>query len=43
VRRIFHRIEVIEVAEEFIEAVHRRQEFVLVAKVILRASKISNR
>src|SRR4029079_16460895 len=35
VRGIFHRIEVIEVAEELVEAVHRRKEFILVAKVIL--------
>ena len=32
---IFHRIEVIEVAKELIEAVHRRQELVLVAKMVL--------
>ena len=32
---IFHRIEVIEIAEELVEAVHRRQELVLVAKVVL--------
>ena len=35
VRRIFHRVEVIEVAEEFVEAVHRRQKLVLVAEVVL--------
>ena len=35
VRGIFHRVEVIEVAEELIEAVHRRQELVEVAKVVL--------
>ena len=28
-------VEVIEVAEEFVEAVHRRQEFVLVAEMVL--------
>ena len=32
---IFHRIEVIEVAEEFVEAVHRRQELVAVAQMVL--------
>ena len=35
VRRVFHRVEMIEVAEELVEAVHRRQELVLVAKVVL--------
>ena len=34
-RRVFHRVEVIEVAEEFVEAVHGRQELVLVAEVVL--------
>ena len=34
-RRVFHRVEVIEVAEELVEAVHRRQKLVLVAKVVL--------
>ncbi len=34
-RRIFHRIEVIEIAEEFVEAVHGRQEFVPVAEMVL--------
>jgi hypothetical protein len=33
--RVFHRIEVIQIAEEFVEAVNRRQELVLVAEVIL--------
>jgi hypothetical protein len=33
--RIFHRIEVIQIAEEFVEAVDGRQELVQVAKVIL--------
>ena len=32
---IFHRVEVIEIAEEFVEAVHRRQELVEVAQVVL--------
>ena len=35
VERILHRIEVIEVAEELIEAVHRRQIFVAVAEMVL--------
>ena len=30
-RRIFHGVEVIEVSEEFVEAMHRRQEFVQIA------------
>ena len=34
-RRVFHRVEVIEVAEEFVEAMHRRQKLVLVAEVVL--------
>ena len=34
-RRVFHRVEVIEVAEELVEAMHRRQELVLVAEVVL--------
>ena len=33
--RVFHRVEVIEVAEELVEAVDSRQKFILVAKVIL--------
>ena len=33
--RIFHRVEVIEVAEEFIEPVDGGQELILVAQVIL--------
>ena len=32
---VFHRVEVIEIAEELVEAVHRRQELVLVAKMVL--------
>ena len=32
---VFHRVEVIEVAEELVEAVHRRQELVAVAQVVL--------
>ena len=35
VRGVFHRVQVIEIAKEFIEAVYRRQELVFVAKVIL--------
>jgi hypothetical protein len=34
-RRVFHRVKVIEVAEELVEAVHRRQEFVQIAKMVL--------
>src|SRR3954453_5067224 len=34
-RWIFHRIEVIQVAEELIETVHRRQKLVFIAKVVL--------
>ena len=34
-RRVFHRIEVIQIAEEFVEAVDGRQELVLVAEVVL--------
>ena len=34
-RRVFHRVEVVKVAEEFVEAVHRRQELVLVAEMVL--------
>src|SRR5690349_16210780 len=34
-RRIFHPIEVIKIAEEFIEAVDRGQEVILVAKMVL--------
>ena len=33
--RIRHRVEVVEVAEELVEAVHRRQELVQVAEVVL--------
>ena len=33
--RIGHRVEVIEVTEEFVEAVHRRQIFVHVAEMVL--------
>ena len=32
---VFHRVEVIEIAEELVEAVHRRQELVVVAEVVL--------
>ena len=35
VRRVFHRVEVIQVAEELVEAVHRRQELVVIAQVVL--------
>src|SRR3954470_514091 len=35
VRWIFHRIEVIQVAEELIETVYRRQKLVFIAKVVL--------
>jgi hypothetical protein len=35
VGRIFHRIEVIKVAEELVEAVHCRQKLVFVAEVVL--------
>ena len=35
VLRLFLRIEVVEVAEELVEAVHRRQELVLVAEMVL--------
>ena len=35
VARILHRVEVIEVAVELVEAVHRRQELVQVAEVVL--------
>src|SRR6266480_4069917 len=34
-RRIFHCVEVIEVAEEFIEAVDSGQEFIQIAEVVL--------
>jgi len=34
-RRVFHRVQVIEVAEELIKPVDGRQELILVAKVIL--------
>ena len=33
--RVLHRVEVIEVAEELVEAVHRRQKFVAVAEMVL--------
>ena len=33
--RVFHRVEVVEVAEELVEAVHGRQELVAVAQVVL--------
>ena len=32
---VFHRIEVIQIAEKFVEAMDHRQELVLVAKVVL--------
>ena len=32
---VFHRVEVIEIAEELIEAVHRRQKLVQVAQMVL--------
>ena len=35
VRRVFHRVEVIEVAEELVEAMDRRQELIEIAKVVL--------
>ena len=35
VARVLHRVEVVEVAEELVEAVHRRQELVEVAQVVL--------
>ena len=43
--RVLHRIEVIEVAEEFVEAVHGRQELVEVAEVVLAelAGRIAHR
>src|SRR3984885_7063314 len=34
-RWILHRVEVIQIAEELVEAVHRRQKFVFVAKMVL--------
>ena len=34
-RRVFHRVEVIQVAEELVEAVDGRQELVEVAEVVL--------
>ena len=34
-RRVFHRVEVIEVAEELVEAVHGRQELVVIAEMVL--------
>src|SRR5437016_2869593 len=34
-RGVFHRIQVIEVAKELVEPMHRRQEFVEVAEVVL--------
>ena len=33
--RVLHRVEVIQIAEEFVEAMHRGQELIQVAKVIL--------
>ena len=33
--RVFHRIQVIEIAEEFVESMNGRQELVQVAKVVL--------
>ncbi len=33
--RVFHRIEVVQVTKEFVEAVNGRQEFVSVAQVVL--------
>ena len=35
VGRVFHRVEVIQVAEEFVEAMHRWQKFIFVAEVVL--------
>ena len=35
VRGVFHRVEVIEVAEELVEAVDGRQELIEVAEVVL--------
>jgi hypothetical protein len=35
VRWVFHRVQVIQVTEELVEAVHRRQKLVFVAKVVL--------
>ena len=45
VERVFHRVEVIEVAPELVEAVHRRQVFVAVAEVVLAelAGRIAHR
>ncbi len=34
-RRVFHRIQVIEVAEKLVEPVHRRQELVQIAEMVL--------
>ena len=34
-RRVFHRVEVIEVAEEFVEPMDSGQEFIEIAEVIL--------
>src|SRR5215472_1708154 len=34
-RRVFHRVEMIEITEEFIEAVDGGQEFILVTKMVL--------
>jgi len=34
-RRIFHRVEVIKVTEELVEAVNRGQELIPVAKMVL--------
>ena len=33
--RVFHRVQVVQISEEFVESVHSRQEFVAVAKVVL--------
>ena len=42
VRGVFHGVEVIKVAEGLVEAVHRRQEFILVAKVILAEPAVAS-
>ena len=34
-RRVFHRVEVIQVAEEFVEAVNGGQELIAIAQVVL--------
>ncbi len=33
--RILHGVEVVEVAPELVEAVHRRQKFIAIAKMVL--------